>query len=67
MKFDDVLNLDCARLQAEESLEHIEKLYTSACDRFADIKPNEEVEQLLEDVQYQLIERNLTKYHLRKE
>lgn len=67
LKFDDVLSLDCARLQAEESLEHIEKLYTSACDHFANIKPNEEVEQLLDDVQYQLIERNLTKYHLRKE
>lgn len=67
LKFDDILNIDCARLQAEESLEHIEKLYANACDRFADIKPNEEVEHLLEDVQYQLIERNLTKYHLRKE
>lgn len=67
LKFDDVLSLDCARLQAKESLEHIEKLYDSALDRFADTKPNEEVEQLLNDVQCQLIERNLTKYYLEKE
>ena len=67
LKFDDVLSIDCARLQAEESLEHIEKLYDSALDRFADTKPNEEVEQLLNDVQCQLIERNLTKYYLEKE
>lgn len=67
LKSNDVLSLECARLQAKESLEHIEKLYTSALDHFTDTKPNEEVEQLLNNVQYQLIERNLAKYHLRKE
>lgn len=67
LKYDNILNLDCARLQAEESLEHIERMYVAASEALADTKPNEEVDELLESVQFQLIERNLTKYHIKGE